>query len=155
MFVGQYQFTLDKKKRLVIPSKFRKFFPAEDKEAGIYVTLNQAEYNNIKSEYLAIYSVPAWEKHTEWITNAALQDERARWYSRKIASDTEFCKVDSQWRIVVPLRLINQAKLKRDIMITGVVDRIEVWDLAKWKEIDHWLKEHSTDFERSVFRKQT
>lgn len=151
MFVGQYQFTLDKKKRLVIPAKFRPFFPPEEKESGVYVTVNTVEHSDIKTNCLAIYTPTTWQNHSEWVANAALQNEQAKWYLRKVASDTEFCKVDVQWRLVIPMRLINAAGLKRDIMIVGVVNRIEVWDLEKWKEVSNWLEDHSTNLEKHIY----
>ena len=151
MFVGQFQFTLDTKKRLVIPSKFRTFFPEEEKEQGVYVTVNAIKQNNNVTNYLAIYPFPAWQKHTELLTDSARKNEEARLYLLKMSTDTEFCNVDSQWRIVVPLRLINTAGLKRDIMITGVIDHLRVWDLEKWHEIAGWLKEHSTELERFTY----
>ncbi|MBI4833983.1 MAG: hypothetical protein HY811_04080 [Planctomycetes bacterium] len=152
MFVGQFQFTLDTKKRLVIPSKFRNFFPQGETEIGVYVSVNRIEHNNSISNCLAIYPEAAWKEHTDWIAKAAQEKEEVRWYMRKLASDTEFCKVDAQWRIVVPLRLITSADLKRDIMITGAINHIEVWGLEKWKELSGWLKEHSTDFEKFIYR---
>jgi MraZ protein len=152
MFVGQFQFTLDAKKRLVIPSKFRNFFPQQETEIGVYVSVNRIEYNNTLSNYLEIYPEAAWKEHTDWMSKAAQEKEEVRLYMRKLASDTEFCKVDAQWRIVVPLRLITSADLKRDIMITGAINRIEVWEMEKWKGLSGWLKEHSTDFEKSIYR---
>jgi MraZ protein len=151
MFVGQFQFTLDIKKRLIIPSKFRTFFPEEEKERGVYVSVNAVKQNNNVTNFLSIYPFPAWQKHTESLTNAALKNEEARLYLLKIATDTEFCNVDAQWRIVVPVRLINTAGLKRDIMITGVIDHMRVWDMEKWREIESWLKENSTDLEKYTY----
>ena len=154
MFVGQYQFTLDTKKRLVVPAKFRAFFPPEEKERGVFATAQSVEYDDIHSNHLVLYTPADWHKHADWIAKSALQSEEAKWYLRKISSDTEFCKIDAQWRVVIPLRLINAAELKRDIMITGAVDRIEVWDLAKWREVSEWLKEHSTGLEKHIYERR-
>lgn len=151
MFVGQYQFTLDVKKRLVVPAKFRPFFPSETEDRGIFATVKPVEHNQVVSNCLALYPPDAWEKYVGWITEAAKQREEAQWYLRKIASDTEFCKIDIQWRVVIPIRLINTAGLKREIMIIGTVDRIEVWDLAKWQEIAEWMKDRSINFERYIY----
>ena len=151
MFVGQYQFTLDVKKRLVIPAKFRAFFPLEEKEPGIYVALSTVKYEETVAHCLALYTVPAWKEHADRAFKASLQNEDARWYLRKISADTEFCHIDVQWRMVMPLRLINAAGLKRDIMIAGMMDHIEVWDLEKWRTNAEWLKEHCADFEKSTY----
>ena len=151
MFVGQYQFTLDIKKRLVIPAKFRPFFPTEEKELGIYVALSTIKYEEVLTHCLALYTGPAWKEYADRVFKSSLAREDARWYLRKISADTEFCHIDAQWRMVIPLRLINTAGLKRDIMIAGMMDHIEVWDLEKWRTNADWLKEHCADFEKSTY----
>lgn len=148
MFVGQHHHTLDPKKRLVIPAKFRPFFP---EEKGIYVTLKTARYNDLITSFLILYPSDAWQKRSEWVEKAALNSEEAEWYLRKFSSDTEYCKIDAQWRVIIPLRLIKSAGLKRDIMIVGVVDKFEVWDLEKWRGVSEWLKSQSTTLEKYTY----
>ena len=150
MFVGQHHHTLDLKKRLVIPAKFRPFLP---EEKGLYVTLKTAEYNNQITNFLILYPSSAWEKRSEWVEKAALNSEEADWYLRKFASDTEYCKLDTQWRLIIPLRLIKSANLKRDIIIIGTINQIEIWNLEKWHEASAWLKEHSTTLEKHTYNK--
>ena len=62
------------------------------------------------------------------------------------------CKLDTQWRILVPSRLIKEAELKRDIMIVGNGDNIEIWDLDKWNEVAASLNEQISSLERSIYK---
>jgi len=152
MFVGQYQFTLDTKKRLVVPAKFRPFFPTEEKEPGVYVTLSTINYEEVMTYCLALYTAPAWKEYTERLFKASLEEIEAQLYLRTVTADTEFCHIDAQWRMVMPLRLINAAGLKRDIMIAGMMNHIEVWNLERWRAYNNWLKEHTADFEKSIYK---
>jgi len=52
--------------------------------------------------------------------------------------------VDSQGRIGIPEYLKEFAKIKREIVIVGVGNRIEVWDKASW---DKFYKENRKRFE--------
>ena len=154
MFVGQFNYTLDNKKRLVIPAKFR--ISLSDKPAledyHLFATLKKVEYQNMVSQFLEIYPPEVWEKHFEWLKENAKKSQEAAWYLRKIASDTELCKVDPQWRILVPTRLISAAELKRDIMIIGGGDHIEIWDLAKWNTVSPWLNNQIPQLEKYIYK---
>jgi len=148
MFVGQHHHTLDPKKRLVIPAKFRLFFP---EEKFVYVSLKAVEYNQIITNLLILYPPDAWQKQADRVEQATMNREEAEWYLRKITSDTEYCKIDAQWRVIIPLRLIKAAGLKRDTMIIGMGDRIEVWDIAQWQSVADWLNQQATTLGRSIY----
>ena len=154
MFVGQFNYTLDNKKRLVIPAKFR--ISLSDKPAledyHLFATLKKVEYQNMVSQFLEIYPPEVWEKHFEWLKENAKKSQEAAWYLRKVTSDTELCKVDPQWRILVPTRLISAAELKRDIMIIGGGDHIEIWDLAKWNTVSPWLNNQIPQLEKYIYK---
>lgn len=150
MFVGQHHHTLDPKKRLVIPSKFRPFFPSEK---AVYVTFKTVEYGQLTTNFLTLYPPDAWYKQASLVQEATANREEAEWYQRKITSDTEYCTIDAQWRVIIPLRLINSAELKRDIMIIGMGNRIEVWDAPKWQSVAEWLNQQATTLSRAIYPK--
>ncbi|MFA5793622.1 MAG: hypothetical protein WC980_00930 [Candidatus Brocadiia bacterium] len=158
MFVGQHYHTLDAKKRLVIPAKLRHsslLTPNEADTKGVYVTLDTKSYQNNNINLLVLYPASVWAKNLELLEQNALRSEEAAWYLRKVSADTEFCKIDEQWRVLIPLRLINTAELKRDIVIVGAGSKIEVWDTAKWDNVYKWLQSQSTTFEKYVYKIST
>jgi MraZ protein len=156
MFVGQFDYTLDKKKRLVIPAKFRlalsDLFSSDN--PNLYVTLNSVEYQNVSGKFLEVYPPDVWRSRLEWIEGLAKKSQEAAWYFRKITADTELCRLDSQWRILIPVRLIKSAQLQRDVMIIGNGSRIEVWDLVKWNEVSVWLNNISPQLEKYIYKSQ-
>ncbi|MDI6732907.1 MAG: hypothetical protein QME51_02060 [Planctomycetota bacterium] len=155
MFVGQYAYTLDSKKRLVIPAKFRLTLsdkPVLEEDYHLFVTLKSESYQNVVTHHLEIYPPETWKEYFEWLNDLAKQSEEARWYLRKISSDTELCKVDPQWRILIPLRLINGAELKRDIMIIGGGKHIQVWEREKWNMVSVWLDNQAPTLAKYVYK---
>lgn len=156
MFVGQYDYTLDNKKRLVIPAKFRISLSdiKSSDNANLFVTLKNVEHQNLSAKFLEIYPPDVWEKNLQWLGELAKTSQEAAWYFRKVTSDTELCKLDPQWRILVPSRLINSAELKRNIMIIGSGTYIEVWDLEKWNITSAWLNKQAPQFEQYIYKKQ-
>ncbi|MBI4711891.1 MAG: hypothetical protein HY762_01090 [Planctomycetes bacterium] len=121
-------------------------------EEGIFVNLQTKECLNDKINFLVLYSQGEWEKHLEWLSANSLKSIEADWYLRKVSSDTEFCKIDIQWRLLIPFRLIRSADLKRDIIIVGVGNRIEVWDSENWGKVYKWLETQSVNMEKGVYK---
>ena len=42
--------------------------------------------------------------------------------------------MDSQGRILVPPQLREAAHLRRDVVIVGVLDKIEIWSRERWAQ---------------------
>lgn len=149
MFVGQYTHTLDSKNRLVIPSKFRRMLQS-GKERALYVSLKRTQEGN----FIEMYPAEAWEKRATWVEEAAQRSDEGEWYERKLAWDTEYCRIDNQWRMILPARLIEAAGLGTEVMVVGVMRRIEVWDLETWKRTDENLGRSSPRLEQSLYPKK-
>jgi MraZ protein len=49
-------------------------------------------------------------------------------------SGAQEIEIDSQGRIFIPAYLKEFSQIKREIVIVGVADRIEVWDKSRWNE---------------------
>ena len=70
MFVGQFNYTLDKKKRLVIPAKFRPSLSSliNQDDENLFVTLKKVEYQSITASFLSVCISKDWEKQKEWLS---------------------------------------------------------------------------------------
>jgi transcriptional regulator MraZ len=61
----------------------------------------------------------------------------ARQMSRFLFAGATETELDKQGRIMVPAPLLEHAKLKRDVVVAGVRDHLELWDPQAWrKELD-------------------
>ena len=117
--MGEYNHTIDIKGRLIVPTKFREQLG----EAFVIAKGNDG--------CLAIYTNEAWETFMKKI-QALPANKDIRTYVRAIAGSAVAVEADKQGRVLVPGNLREYAGLDKDVVLAGVIDKIEVWDKEKW-----------------------
>ena len=122
MLIGEYKHTLDPKKRLSLPSKWRG-------ELGSTLVITRGLDN-----CLFVYPQREWEKITEKIGQLPLGSADTRSFNRFFLSGAVEVEVDSVGRILVPDFLKVFAKLDTKVVLAGVHDRVEIWDENRWTE---------------------
>jgi MraZ protein len=131
MFLGTYTPKLDEKGRFVLPAKFR-----EELQNGIVVARSQ-------DRCLTIETVEAFTARTKELAQAPMTVRQVREYQRMLAA-TAFDQVpDKQGRVSIPPNLRDYAGLDKEIVVTGVMNRLEVWDAAAWEQ---YSTEHESAF---------
>ncbi len=122
MFMGEYSHSIDEKGRLIIPSKFRF-------ELGETFVLTRG-----LDGCLCVYPQSEWNILEEKLRELPLTNKNARTITRFLVSGAASCELDKQGRILVPTALREYAGLEKDVVVTGNLERIEIWDKAKWSE---------------------
>ncbi len=120
MFIGEYNYSLDDKKRLAVPVRFRNLL---GKKAVITRGLDQC---------LFIFSTKEWKVLAERISELPLSQSDARSFSRLMLGGAMEVSIDSTGRILIPDYLKKYAGLKKKASLIGVLNRIEVWDEEAW-----------------------
>jgi len=118
---GEYTHSIDAKGRLFIPAKLR-----EELGTVFYVTISM-------DECLAAYSGESWEQFLAKINAMPYSKQRRM---RSLFANAAKCELDSQGRILLPQKLRDYAKLLKDVAIIGSGNHAEIWDAAKWAEVD-------------------
>ncbi|OPL11999.1 MAG: division/cell wall cluster transcriptional repressor MraZ [Firmicutes bacterium ML8_F2] len=121
MLIGEYKYTIDTKRRLAIPSKLRK-------ELGKGAVLTRGLDN-----CLALYSLKEWQGMAKKLSQLPTGKIDARGFNRIILAGAANVVFDRLGRILVPDYLKDYAGLKKNLVIVGVYNRLEIWDEAKWK----------------------
>ena len=122
MFMGEYNHTIDAKGRLIIPSKFRELLGEE------FVLTKGLDGG------LSIYPMDEWNAFEEKLRALPLTNKNARTFTRFFVAGATNCELDKQGRILVPQTLREFAGLEKDVVLTGNLNRIEVWSKEKWSE---------------------
>ncbi len=122
MLIGEYLHTLDSKKRLSLPAKFRK-------EVGRKVVITRG-----LDSCLFMYPQKAWQKIAEKLATLPVGQADTRGMSRFILSGAIEAEVDGAGRILLPEYLKEFADLKSRVVLAGVSDRIEIWNEKTWEE---------------------
>lgn len=120
MFQGHANTTIDEKGRIIIPAKFRRHIPAE---ANSVMNLTLGRDNCIW-----LFPSNEWVKVLETVkgTNPYTQDEVSM--RRQMLFYTDEITVDSQNRILIPQQTLKLVGIKKDVLIIGQIERIELWN---------------------------
>ncbi|MEK7503758.1 MAG: division/cell wall cluster transcriptional repressor MraZ [Patescibacteria group bacterium] len=122
MLIGEYQHTIDTKRRLAIPSKFRK-------DLG-----EQAVITKGLESCLVIYTLEEWGKQAQKLEALPNSQADARNYARVMLSGASDVELDKLGRVLIPDYLKNYAVLKKNVTLLGLSNKIEIWDSEKWEE---------------------
>ena len=120
MFIGEYEHSLDEKKRISLPKAFRSGL-------GTKVVMTRGLDN-----CLFIYSKSAWEKVAAKLQELSFAQADTRGFNRFILSGAAEVGVDGTGRILIPDHQKEFAGLKKNVVFAGVSDRVEVWDTQRW-----------------------
>jgi MraZ protein len=120
MLIGEYRYTLDSKKRLAIPAKFRA-------ELGKKVVITKGLEN-----CLVIYPVKEWKILSEKLSQLPSSRLDARGFARIMLAGAVDVDLDKAGRILIPQYLKKYAVLKKNVVLLGLSNRIEIWDEARW-----------------------
>lgn len=115
MFNGEYHHNLDAKGRFIIPTKFR------ETEPGPFIVTRSLEH------CLSMYAPAEWKVLEDKLTALPMTDKKARRLKRFLLGSAVSCDVDRQGRILIPQNLRDDAELKKDIILAGVGDHVEIW----------------------------
>lgn len=122
MFIGEYTYSIDEKKRLAIPTKFR---PLLGKKAVITRGLDQC---------LFLFPAKEWGDLAKKLAQLPLSQADARGFARLMLTGAMEVSLDNLGRILIPDYLKTYAILKKKVVIAGVYNRVEIWDEGKWQE---------------------
>ena len=126
MFYGEHEHNIDRKGRLIIPSKFREVFK-ENYVERFFVTRGL-------DTCLFVFTEDEWKKQESKFKSLSFTNSQARQFNRLYFSGACEVACDRQGRILIPPYLKEFAKIKRDVIIVGVSDRIEIWSKEYWEE---------------------
>jgi MraZ protein len=122
MLLGEYKHNLDTKGRLAVPAKFR-----GDLSAGAIITRGL-------DRSLFIFGTGEWESLVQKLTSLPLAQANSRAFVRLMLAGASDVRLDTQGRILIPDYLREYAGLKKQVVIAGLYNRIEVWDADNWKQ---------------------
>ena len=133
MFIGEYQHSIDLKKRLAVPSKFR----SELK--------NKFVITRGLDKCLFVYTLKVWQELAEKLGMLPVGEASTRSFIRLMLAGAVDVDLDKQGRILIPDYLKEYAGLDRNVVIAGIYNRLEIWDEAKWQEYKSLAEKNSDE----------
>ena len=126
MFYGEHEHSVDRKGRLIIPSKFREVLK-ENYVERFFVTRGL-------DTCLFVFTEDEWKRQESKFKSLSFTNSQARQFNRLYFSGACEVTCDRQVRILIPPYLKEFAKIKRDVVIVGVSNRMEIWSKDCWAE---------------------
>jgi MraZ protein len=120
MLIGEYTHSIDDKKRLSLPAKFRK-------EIGKNIVITKG-----LETCLFVFSKEEWKKVLARLSELSMGKASSRDFNRFLLAGAVEVEVDAIGRILIPDFLKVFADLKSKVIFAGVGNRIEVWNESTW-----------------------
>ena len=126
MFYGEFAHSIDRKGRLILPAKFREVAKNQFVEK-FFVTRGL-------DKCLFMFSEEEWRSQENKFKTMSFTKQQSRTFNRLLFSGAVEVSFDKQGRILLPQYLKDFAAIKRDVMIVGVSNRIEIWAKDSWHD---------------------
>lgn len=123
MFIGEHKQKMDTKGRVVVPSKFRD-------ELGNQVVVTKG----LGEQCLYAFSRESWEKVVNKLEELPMTNMKVRNFNRFFLAGASNLEADKLGRVLVNSALREYALLDKEVVWVGVGNRMEIWDVDKWKE---------------------
>jgi MraZ protein len=131
MLIGEYKHTIDEKKRISLPSKFRKI-------VGKKIIITRG-----LDKCLFIYPIKEWNDISKKIGELGMGQSDRRAFNRFILSGAVEASVDSVGRILIPEHLKEFADIDSKVVFAGVYNRIEVWNEKRWTQYQNKVEKEA------------
>lgn len=125
MFYGEYEHTIDRKGRLIVPAKFRAAIKTHDVKA-LFLTRGL-------DGCLFLFPESEWRTTESRFKQVPFTKGEGRKFNRLFFSGAAEVTIDGLGRLLVPKTLKDFAQIKQDVMIVGVSSRMEIWAKEKWQ----------------------
>ena len=139
MLSGEYRHSIDLKGRVIVPSKIRE-------EMGEKIVITRG-----LDGCLFGYSEKTWNNIMEKLNSLPFTKRDARNFTRFMTSGAITLEFDKQGRINIPNYLNQYASLIHDVVIIGVIDRIEIWSSDNWDKFMNDNVESLSDISENLF----
>jgi transcriptional regulator MraZ len=127
-FRGTFDYSLDAKSRLTVPAKFRASL-----SEGVVLAKGI-------ERCVQLWTPSGFDRYTDAALKGVhpLSDE-ARKLTRFFSANSLDAELDAAGRVMVPGFLLEHAALRKEVVVTGAGDCLEVWDRAAWAEYNRAL----------------
>ena len=120
-FIGEFDCKVDAKGRILLPTLFRK-------QMGEVESFCFVIKKHIYEQCLELYTREAWDEQMllmKKVINPFLEEDQQAQRDFRMGSTVVEC--DPSGRILVPARLLKQAGIRNDALLSGHDGRIEIW----------------------------
>jgi len=127
LLTGTFPRTIDDKQRLAMPKRLREVMTPESQEQVLIIAPGT-------DGSLALYTEESFSRLADQLAASPPTGQDVRAFSRLFFSQAERIELDGQGRIRIPPELASLAGLTKEVVLVGVRDHLELWDLQRWQD---------------------
>ncbi len=135
-FKGSYTYSVDNKGRVNLPAKLRKYVSPDANDT--FVATRGFE------QCLFLYPLDEWNSLEQSIRSLSPSDPKHRFFTRTLLQWAAESQLDGQFRVTIPKELLQFASIENEVLIVGVLERIEIWNPKVYQE---YLKTQADSYE--------
>ncbi|HID38700.1 MAG TPA: division/cell wall cluster transcriptional repressor MraZ [Calditrichaeota bacterium] len=142
-FVGRYYCSLDNKNRFNIPANIRKVFTPEAQDTIVFT-------RGMEGQNLYAYPLDAWNRITRGLRALNPFDTSANDFIRIFAGDAYNARFDGQGRVMLPEYILKIGQIKRDLLIIGALNKLEIWNPEIFAEFEKQKEKNLKDLAQKL-----
>ena len=135
-FTGEFYNIVDQKNRLSIPAKYRKSLDLSNDRTFVLTRGFDT--------CLFLYPLDEWKQVENQLSSLSSIRGKHRNFIRSIVRYANYVQYDSQGRIQIPDSLLEYANIDKNVMVIGVIKKIELWDQSTLEKYEN-TKDNFTD----------
>lgn len=126
VFRGTFPHAIDAKGRTSLPARFRDVLAGRSEDQ---LVLTQGPDRSL-------WCLPpsAWMELENKVRAMSQFNPKVRNFMLSFIAPAQDCAIDKMGRVLVPPTLREYAGLQGEVMWAGMIDRVELWSLERWKQ---------------------
>ncbi len=138
-FKGTYTSTIDSKRRFKLPKKLREAVPVSSNDHFVI----GPGYDGC----IFLYPLEEWTKQEEKLRNLKVDVGEHRFLLRAFVPESEDVRIDRVGRLTIPDKLLKSAQITKEVLILGILSRIELWSPEVYQK---YRERHKESFEEAA-----
>ena len=135
-FIGTYECKADAKGRIMLPAALKKQLSSYLNKSFV---IKRAVFNNC----LELYPLDQWGGLMEKVNKLNRFNKKNNDFIRRFTAGVKLIEIDATGRLLIPKDLTNHAKISREVVVSSVVNILEIWDKGLYEKA---IDEATTDF---------
>ncbi|MBC8208246.1 MAG: division/cell wall cluster transcriptional repressor MraZ [Desulfobulbaceae bacterium] len=140
-FRGRSEHVLDVKGRLNFPSRFREVLQQYESEQLMVTSWGS---------HLRAFPATEWETLEDKLLAKGREQPGLTSFVRLVVSGVTPCLPDRQGRILMPPTLRSETRIVKEVVLTGMLDYVEIWDKDAWLIETQATRENFADYNESL-----
>jgi len=129
--LGTYECKIDTKGRLMFPAPLKA-------QMGDSISKGFVIKRSIFKKCLELFPMDHWQEETSMVSKLNMFKQKNAEFVTKFMAGVKPAELDNTGRLLLPKDLLKYGEITKEIVLTSVVNRFEIWDKTAYeKAVDY------------------